>query len=404
MKSPPLDAAPESAFLIAVSQIFLGLFLFLALLYGVRELALFTLVILLLGLMTGLWSRAGLKNLSCNISLSPNRLFAGQKLQITFRAANSGFLPLLLRTSLFLPKSAGGDGKGRWIAVEASLLWFQQVVLSETVTIGRRGVYDLGPPQLRGGDPFGFHLRYIDQWNRFEVVVYPRIVGIRSIPVPKRDFYGIPGTRSPVEDPVYVFGTRNYRPGRPARGIHWKASARHDRLQEKLCEPAEQEKVLLLVDVAGFEAADAENDFERILEVVAAVALQINRRGAGIGLVTNGGITGNAPRIVPISRTPRQLTMILETLARLRPETVGGPICSLLSKGYPIPFGVSGLCFSHARNDGTRAIEAYLGRRRVPAQWVLVRKSNDPSFATTGDRSTPPIYLSDLKMPEVAIK
>ncbi len=44
--------------------------------------------------------------------------------------------------------------------------------------------------------------------ERFEVVVYPRIVNIRPVTLPKREFFGIPGAKSPVEDPVFVFGTK----------------------------------------------------------------------------------------------------------------------------------------------------------------------------------------------------
>ncbi|MBW1691959.1 MAG: DUF58 domain-containing protein, partial [Deltaproteobacteria bacterium] len=49
-----------------------------------------------------------------------------------------------------------------------------------------------------------------------------------------------------------MLGTRDYQNWRPARHIHWKASASHNRLQEKVFEPSEQEKVLLAVEVSQF--------------------------------------------------------------------------------------------------------------------------------------------------------
>ena len=70
--------------------------------------------------------------------------------------------------------------------------------------------------------------------------------------LPKRDFFGVPGGESPVNDPVYILGTSDYHYGRPSKYIHWKASARYQRLQEKVFDSSEQEKVLFLIDVGEF--------------------------------------------------------------------------------------------------------------------------------------------------------
>ena len=78
--------------------------------------------------------------------------------------------------------------------------------------------------------------------------------------LPRRDFFGVPGGESPVDDPVYILGTTDYQNGRPAKYIHWKASARHHRLQEKVFESTEQEKILLVVDVDQFVKAEAEDE------------------------------------------------------------------------------------------------------------------------------------------------
>ena len=200
--------------------------LFFALIYNVTELTIFALIVLAVGLIAYLWSRASLNHVECKIALNRARLFPGEKLKIGIRAINSKLLPVLFKVDLFAPRAIVSSDTGQWISEETALLWYQQAVFSRDFFPDRRGVYDLGPPMLRAGDLFGFYFRRKATMERFEVVVYPRIVHVRPVTLPKREFFGIPGAKSPVEDPVFIFGTRDYQPGRPARGIHWKASAR----------------------------------------------------------------------------------------------------------------------------------------------------------------------------------
>ncbi len=352
------------------------LFLFLALLYDVGELTLFSLIILTMSLGSYLWSRISLNHVKCSIELNRLRLFPGETLKIEIRAINAKLLPVLFGFDLFAPRVIAGTDTGQWISEKTGLLWYQQSVFFSELHPNKRGVYDLGPPTLRGGDLFGFFIREKVAAEQFEIVVYPRIVSIRPILIPKKEFYGIPGTRSPVEDPIYVFGTRDYQPGRPARGIHWKASARHHRLQEKLCEPAEQEKVLILFDVHQFENEPAKEDFERSLEVIASLVLQMDLRGIAIGFVTNAHIHGGKPKIIPISRSPMQMQAILETLARTETEKKPDPVTDLISKGYKIPWGVSCLYFANQISEQTRSASAFMKHRNIPIRFILAQRSS----------------------------
>jgi uncharacterized protein (DUF58 family) len=285
-------------------------------------------------------------------------------------------LPVRFGVNLFVPRTISGTGTGQWISEEIGLLWFQQAVFFSEVRPNKRGVYDLGPPTLRGGDLFGFFFRKKLATEQFEIVVYPRIVGIRSILIPKKEFYGIPGARSPVEDPIYVFGTRDYQPGRPARGIHWKASARHHRLQEKLCEPAEQEKVLILLDVDQFESEPAREDFERSLEVIASLVFQMDLRGIAVGFVTNAHIHGGRSKIIPISRRSMQMQTILETLARTKIKKKPDSLTALISRGYNIPWGVSCLYFACQISEQTRSASAFMKHRKIPIRFIMAQRSN----------------------------
>lgn len=395
---PPLLEAPASIFIVFFVQGFMCICLFLALIYDVTELTFFSFIILTIGLTAHFWRRASLNRVTCEVTLNRHRLFPGERLKIGFRTVNGKLIPILFKVDLFIPGDVTGLNEGQWLSEELGLLWFQQRAFSKELIPNRRGVFNLGPPRIRGGDLFGFFFKHRTIPDRYEVIVYPRIAHIRSLRIPKKEFFGIPGAKSPVEDPIFIFGTRDYQPGRPARRIHWKASARHNRLQEKLCEPAEQEKVLLVLDVDGFEAEWAAEDFERCLEVIAALVLQLDRRNIAVGFATNGSVIGNKTRIIPISKNSRQMATILETLARVAVKNTG-PVTDIIAKGYRIPWGVSCIYFTWSRSHQTQAAEVFMKYRNTPAQFVLARKT--PEIETTHVmHAENTVYLEDILIRE----
>jgi uncharacterized protein (DUF58 family) len=391
---PQLAEAPASVFLVFFVQALMFVCLLLSLRYDVIELTLFSLIILSIGLGAYLWSIASLKRVTCKLTLNRKRLFPGEKLKIRIKAVNAKFIPILFKVDLFVPMAVAGSDAGQWISEEQGLLWFQQSSFGKEFFPKQRGVFDLGPPRLRGGDLFGFFFRHWTMPDRYELIVYPRITNIRSLIIPKKEFFGIPGSKSPVEDPIFVFGTRDYLPGRPARRIHWKTSARHNRLQEKLCEPAEQEKVLLILDVDGFKTEESEEDFEKILEVIATLVLQMDRRNIAVGFVTNGHIIGSKSRIIPISRNSFQMAAILETLARVTADNVG-PVTDIIAKGYRVPWGVSSLYFAWNRSKQINAAYFFMKDRNTPIQFILVREL--PAIETRNVMHAEHIvYMSDI--------
>ncbi|MFC1863143.1 hypothetical protein ACFL1Z_04235, partial [Thermodesulfobacteriota bacterium] len=104
-----------------------------------------------------------------------------------------------------------------------------------------------------------------------------------------------------------------------------------------------------------------------------SLTLQFDRQGYSVGLVTNGKITGWNSKIVPISRSPQQMSIILELLARLHMEREGD-LHDQLSRGYSLPWGVSCLHLSYDRNGTTSATEAYFRARKIPMRFMVSKK------------------------------
>ncbi|MEW5920024.1 MAG: DUF58 domain-containing protein [Bacillota bacterium] len=256
---------------------------------------------------------------------------------------------------------------------EGGLLWQQKACWRWELTVGQRGVYHVGPLRVAAGDLFGFYRQEKTFSRDLSVIVYPRLVPLNTVATPLRELFGAPGANSPVVDPVYPVATRDYQEGRPARHIHWKASARHGRLQEKLFEPSLQQKLLLLVDVEQFHREKAGEAFERTLEVVASLAVELERQGRTFGLVSNGTLNGEKgkelPAFLPPGRGFGQLLYLLEMLARLQMQPRHGMAGELLRSARPLR-GVTCLYFTYDPVDVNDTVREYFSRFQVPVIYI----------------------------------
>jgi uncharacterized protein (DUF58 family) len=386
--TPPQEERVPTIFAVTLVQIFAVVFLFIALLNGRRDLTVLTLLIIGMGTGARLWSRLSLSGIKWSVSVDKRKVFPDEDLGLDIGAENTKFLPIWLQMEV----PAGGllhpSQRQTTVTKESGLLWYQRVRFRWDLTAQRRGVYRIGPPHAKVGDFFGFFLRDKILRESLEVIVYPRIVPLASFCLTRRDFFGASGAKSPVQDPVYILGTRDYQHWRPARYIHWKASARHNRLQEKVCEPTEREKVLLAVDVDQFHRNNAEEDFERTLEIVASLAVRLDEEGCAVGLVTNG-IVRDGPAVVPIARNQRQLPAILEVLARLQMQPAGD-LTGIAHRALGLLWGVSCVYFSYQKDQTSHAAGHYFSFRKIPVVFIVCRA--DELSDEDGHTSLSPTY------------
>jgi uncharacterized protein (DUF58 family) len=415
MELPP--SRVSSLFALAPSLVLVGLFFFLALIYRQRDLALLSLLVLIAVGGLKLWSWLSLQRIECRMRTDKQKVFAGETLLCEFSVGNGKLLPvwLELRASIngFIETSSEDN---KLLTAETGLLWYERADFQWDLTAERRGVHEIGPFHVASGDLFGFFPNQQKVEAPVQVVVYPRLVPLTRFLLPKRDFFGAAGSGSPVKDPVYILGTTDYQNGRPAKYIHWKASARHHRLQEKLFEPTEQEKVLLVVEVDRFANLQEEEPFERTLEVVASMAVRMDRKGRSVGLLTNGTMVGINPQqgsgelpqakgaarghpsvddgypalwlagralpkegatrapgagspFLPVTRNPAQLATILENLARLQ-AVPKEPVTDLIKVGLAIPWGISCVYFAFEESALSRIACEHFRGLRIPVSFI----------------------------------
>jgi uncharacterized protein (DUF58 family) len=386
-----LERSLPSLFIVPLVEFLVAVCLFIALLYGQRELTLLGLLVLGITIGARLWSRLSLLKIRSSAVVDKSKLFPDESFTLRVSAENAKFLPVWLQLNVpFEDAFDPASGEMRFSG-ECGLLWYQRVRFTRELIARQRGVYRLGPAWMRVGDLFGFFSRQKRTAGDIQVIVYPRLVPLKPLLLPSRDFFGLPGAKTPIQDPIYILGTRDYQHGRPARHIHWKASARHNRLQEKVFEPSEQKKVLLTLEVSQFEKANASENFERTLEVVGSLAVHFDQRSYALGFLTDG-MVDEGPSILPMGRRPQQLPAILEILARLKMRA-NGRLVDIMRQASEFAWGVSCVHCIYEPDEGTQAVAQYLSHRKIPM--ILVMCISRGLSAENGQRHGGAMYCLD---------
>ncbi len=360
---PPLFAAKPI-------QFFVGVFLFIALLNDQRDFTVLSLIILSLYWGTVIWGRAAKTGLHSETKIDKDRLFPDEPFSLGISFANNKFLPVLLQMEIPLNQSLYLFEDQEPPLKECRLLWYQKASFRWRIAAKGRGYHRIGKANIKTGDLFSFCLSNVRIGDDIHVVIYPRLVTLKPFSLPRREFFGRPGGRSPVADPAYFMGTRDYNHRRPSRYIHWKASARHNRLQEKLFEPSEQEKLLIILDVESFSESGAHDELEKSIEVIASMVIEFSRKGYGVGFLSNGRTYfPDQKAIARIDKHPGHISAILEILAGLGNKSEC-EIMDLLHHHMLLPWDSSCIFFSYRMDDRAERIIEFLRLQSIPTAFV----------------------------------
>ncbi len=379
----------DSISVISVPFILLAVavFLFSGLLRMDRDMVLFTAGILGLVGIIKIWSVLSLKNLECRLFTCTGRCFRGDSLKIETEIFNRKLLPVIAKVSL--PEVSEGINffEGQASSATAGLLWYQQAKLEWNMIAERRGIFQIGPVKISGGDFFGFYIKERNA-SSFEITVYPRIHPVKLPVVQAGDLFGKAGKKSPVQDPVYILGTREYQHWQPARNIHWKASARYSHLMEKIFDPSEQEKVVLVLDTEGFSEAEDNFLFEKAVETAASVLYEMDRMGVITGFITNSVLRSGRSRVLRPGRNISHITSILETMAAMEPQTEYG-MMELLDSGFRLNSSVSLVAVGYSPLQ-LLALKEILVHRGVSFTGIAVCRDSADTWETDSN-----IFTSD---------
>lgn len=398
METDPIQDRESSIFNSRLILFFVAVTLFLALLNRQLDLSLLSLLVLIIMGGAKVWSLLSLGRIACETKAKLKKVFAGETLVMTTTVANKKFLPVWVRLEWPSGRLALlGNGDGRDATREAGILWHQQARFQQVFTALRRGVFLAGPSRLQASDLFGFFRTEKKLPQTDTIVVYPRLVDVKTVDMPRRDLFGRPGGQHPIKDPVYITGTRDYQASSPARHIHWKASARHARLQEKVFEPSQQGKIMVALDVNGFSKRGLAEEFERTLEVIASLCLQIESRGMALGFATNGAGSGGRYALTHTIKGPQQVPVVLEALARVQMHPAK-PLAAVMQQAVMPVRGISCLCFACELSPELERICRACRQRQIPLS-VFVHQTGDASSTAEDPPRADVSLIRDLLAP-----
>ena len=121
-----------------------------------------------------------------------------------------------------------------------------------------------------------------------------------------------------------------------------------------------------------FAKNKAEEEFEQTLEIIASLAVRLDKRGDAVGLLTNGAVVGDGPAGVPVTKSSSQLPAILEVLARLQMEPKRDSI-GTLRRGLEMSWGMSCVYFSYEEGETVAVLKEYFRHHRTPVTFFVWR-------------------------------
>ena len=288
--------------------------------------------------MAGVWTWTAINRIRISRHTRALRAQVGRPLEERLAVRNTSRFP-----KLWLEVRDHSDLPGH----EASLVVDSLAPGRERVWVVRslcreRGRFRLGPLSLTSGDPFGLFqvTRQVPQTTN--IVVYPMTFDLPDFTLPLGPMPGGDALRRRTH---YVTanaaGVRDYAPGDSFNRIHWRSTARRDRLIVKEFELDPLSDIWIFLDgdrdvqasLAPARTSEPEtpaplwvgsrekvmlpaSSEEYAVSVAATLAQYFIRHDRTVGLITYG----RGREIVQPDRSERQLTKMLETLAVFRAE------------------------------------------------------------------------------------
>ncbi|MEO5608450.1 MAG: DUF58 domain-containing protein [Ornithinibacter sp.] len=177
----------------------------------------------------------------------------------------------------------------------------------------QRGVVPVGPATTVHGDPLGLVRRTVAWTERTELYVHPLIVSLESLGAGLlRDLEGEVTPDLSMSDLAF-HALREYQPGDDRRYIHWRSSAKHDRLLVRQFLDTRRSHLAVVVDTTPEVYAGGEDGVELGISCAASLAVRSILDEQDTTVVCNGETA---------SRTTAPLTLDAFSRAAVGPVDV----------------------------------------------------------------------------------
>jgi uncharacterized protein (DUF58 family) len=383
----------------------LALLFFFAYITGIRLAYSLLYALILLFLISYLWSRLAADNLVVDRTSPEGQYQVGDHFEEHFTIENRSWIPVpLIELTDF--SNLPGYNPGRVFSLKGrrTRRWTTRGQFKQ------RGLFTFGPIELRYGDPFGLFARTLRIAGSRSVVVYPVVRPVGALDALAPSTAGNEQLRGRVLDiPPNATTIREYVPTDSVKRIHWASSARLGRLMSRSFETREGGDAWIVLDLqSSVHVGEApESTLEYAMSLAASITDAGLRRGGAIGLVSNDSRLS----MIEAARGDQQRNKLFEHFTLAQADgTV--PLATLLTsqrhqwrhrgglivitpssdERWPaalLDLGIRGhrslIVYLDPRGfGGTQPSLASVGRWRQALNWWIVRGADD--LDTTGER------------------
>ena len=261
-----------------------------------------------------LWTKLSLRGITAGAEDQPALAQVGETVEQSVWLQNSSLLPRPWLHVEDIGDVPGLSSEVMGVPTRGARNWTKLGARAE-----KRGRFHWGPLQLTASDPFGLFKTTTVVGEKRELVVYPAPFPLEDFVISSAEETGdAPDYRATSQFTPNVVSVRRYTVGDSLNRIHWKSSAKLNRLMVKEFETEVQSDLAILLDLNGsVQVGEGLSGTEEAgVTVAASVARYLLEFDNGVGF----SAIGDTEYTIPSGTGDKHLWRILEALALCRAE------------------------------------------------------------------------------------
>ncbi|HHV73858.1 MAG TPA: DUF58 domain-containing protein [Thermoanaerobacterium sp.] len=188
-----------------------------------------------------LYAAIAILSISIEIDIDSTEIHVDDKIKYSIKIKNKFFLPLAFVSI--------DENNRKFFPIATNLNPFQKKVIKRNVLFKKRGIYTVGPIVIKVKDPFSIFQMKKTVNRQYNIVVYPKVYDIPfDLPLVS-DVGGFASRAKQFEDYTNLANLREYVDGDSLKKIHWRISAKLQKLYVKEYQYTALSEVAVLWDL-----------------------------------------------------------------------------------------------------------------------------------------------------------
>ena len=324
-----------------------------------------------------LWTRLSLRGITAGADDQPTLAQVGESVEQSVWLENSSLLPRPWLHVEDVGNVPGLQSEVMGVPTRGARNWTKLGTRAD-----KRGRFHWGPLRVTASDPFGLFETTRVMGEKREIVVYPAPFPLDDFVISSAEETGdAPDYRATSQFTPNVVSVRRYTVGDSLNRIHWKSSAKLNRLMVKEFETEVQSDLAILLDLnADAQVGEGLSGTEEVgVTVAASIARYLLEFDNGVGF----SAVGDTEYTIPNGVGDKHLWRILEALALCQAE--GRVKMSELLASHESRFSNrTGVIAITPSVDDAMIAAAVLQERNSPGAVILLEPT---SFGAPGDYS-----------------